>query len=356
MFHMLGEILRGQPGPVLVTGNTGFKGSWLTLLLETLGVPQVGYALEPEKNSLFRFLALDRRVYCKFGDVREETSVEKEFLIHEPSVVIHMAAQSLVLKSYEEPRETFDTNIMGTINVLQAARRVKSVKVVLVITTDKVYRNDGFGRRFIETDSLMGKDPYSASKVATESVCVAWNQLNLQSSGPKILVARAGNVIGGGDTNLDRLIPDIVRSLQNQKTLQIRNMTSTRPWQHVLDPLVGYIKYLEAELGRTNPPPALNFGPREASKNVAYVVQSAQKHFGNQLKYEILPSKTTPQEAHTLDLDSSLAETSLAWAPMWDQDLALDRTFDWWKKVLQQEATFEDCCKADIRSYFEGES
>ncbi len=350
---MLGDILKGQSGPVLITGNTGFKGSWLTLLLEALGVPQVGYSLAPEPGSLFESLALNHQIPYRIADIRDKQSLFEEFRNKQPSTVIHMAAQSLVLKSYENPIETFETNVMGTINVLEAARSTPSVKTVLVITTDKVYRNYELGRKFVESDALMGKDPYSASKVSTESVCVAWQHMNALNGVARILVARAGNVIGGGDTSAFRLIPDIVKSIQSRMPLQVRNMNATRPWQHVLDPLVGYIQYIEAELKGGNPPPALNFGPLEESKRVNEVISIAKKYFGDELEIHDKSLESIEKEAITLDLDSSLAQSVLRWAPVWDQKAALDQTFIWWKKHLKENTDVYTCCSNDINKYIE---
>jgi CDP-glucose 4,6-dehydratase len=311
----------------------------------------VGYALLPEESSLFYSLALHQRNFCRFADIRDRDSLEGEFQAHKPSVVIHLAAQSLVLKSYGEPRETFDINVVGTMNVLEAAMKVDSVKVVLVITTDKVYRNDGLGRRFVESDPLLGRDPYSASKVATESVCAAWSHINALECGVRVLVARAGNVIGGGDMSSDRLIPDLVRSLQKKEKLQIRNLNATRPWQHVLDPLGGYIKYIEEELKGNNPPSALNFGPIEKSKDVAHVLRLAENYFGQEMSIEVNSPDKIHKEAAFLDLDSSLAHSSLAWTPKWDQDIAINKTFEWWKRSLSEHGSILDCCMVDIEDY-----
>ena len=203
-----------------------------------------------------------------------------------PSAIIHLAAQPLVLKSYQDPLETFQTNCMGTANVLKAAFETPSVEIVLVITTDKVYRNDNSGRRFVESDPLEGKDPYSASKVAAEAVCAAWQQISKISGGPKVLVARAGNVIGGGDFAKDRLIPDVIRAVSLGNPIKIRNPLATRPWQHVLDPLIGYLKYMEHGLETPNAEPSLNFGPLEPSLQVNAVLEIAKEYFRDALRIE----------------------------------------------------------------------
>ena len=210
---MLGKRLRELPGPILITGHTGFKGTWLTFLLERLNVPVIGLSLEPEKDSLFDRAKRTGVIPEAFIDIREFHAISRFISEHQPSAVIHMAAQPLVLQSYKTPRETFETNVMGTANVLDAAFKTNSVEAVVVVTTDKVYRNDNSGQSFVETDPLAGKDPYSASKVGTESVVAAWQQIAKISGGPKVISVRAGNVIGGGDWAEDRLMPDLIRGL-----------------------------------------------------------------------------------------------------------------------------------------------
>ena len=220
MNYQLGQRLRDLPGPVLLTGHTGFKGTWMTFLLEHLDVPVVGYSLPAEKDSLYDRAERVGVIPEKFGDILNYELLEQFIDKHNPSTIIHMAAQPLVLKSYENPRATFDVNVMGTANVLDIAFKKDFIEAIVIVTTDKVYKNDDSGRAFIETDPLGGKDPYSASKVGTEAVVAAWQQIAKISGGPQVYSARAGNVIGGGDFAESRLIPDIIRGLVRGATLR----------------------------------------------------------------------------------------------------------------------------------------
>ena len=228
-------------GPVLVTGHTGFKGTWLTLLLEKLGVEVIGYSLEPEKDSLYARIGREGMISEKFADVRNFTAVQKFVDITKPVAVIHLAAQPLVLESFRSPRETFDTNVMGTVNLLESAFKSESVLAFLAITTDKVYKNENKGLAFKESDALAGKDPYSASKVGSEAAVDAWQQISKSLGGPRVTAIRAGNVIGGGDWAKNRLVPDLIRGFKSGSKTIIRNPRSLRPWQHVLEPLSGYL-------------------------------------------------------------------------------------------------------------------
>lgn len=344
----LGKRLRELPGPILVTGHTGFKGTWLTFLLERLNVPVIGLSLTPEKDSLFNRANRTGVIPEEFIDIRDFDTVSRCVSKYQPSAVIHMAAQPLVLESYKTPRETFETNVMGTVNVLDAAFNTKSVEAILVVTTDKVYRNDNSGPAFMETDPLAGKDPYSASKVGTESVVAAWQQIAKVSGGPKVISVRAGNVIGGGDWAENRLIPDLIRGFMSGEPIQIRNPESTRPWQHVLDPLRGYLMALEAALDG-NSLQALNFGPDSESLTVREVVNMSANAWptSTQVEFADDPLGNT-MEAINLQLDSSEAEKVLAWKPYWDQNESVIATATWWDSVLNKLIKPEDACQSDI--------
>lgn len=335
MENPLGQRLRELPGPVLLTGHTGFKGTWMTLLFEHLRIPVIGYSLPPEKDSLYDRARRTGAILEKFEDIRDYKALEHFMDLHKPSTIIHMAAQPLVLKSYDSPRETFDVNIMGTVNVLDIAFKKDFVKAVIVVTTDKVYRNDNSGRAFRETDPLEGKDPYSASKVGTEAAVAAWQQISKVSGGPRVVSVRAGNVIGGGDFALDRLFPDIVRGAISGDPIEIRNPNSTRPWQHVLDPLIGYLSTLEALL-RDSSLTNINFGPssevitvKEAAKHLLDVLQIT-----NEVEYKSSGSDASGIEAMVLSLDSSLATAALNWQPLVSGLRAIEMTGLWWNKVL----------------------
>lgn len=348
MYSNLGERLRELPNPVLVTGHTGFKGTWLTLLLERLEVPVIGLSLSPLENSLFARAHRTGAIPEAFLDIRDFDSVQQFMSAHKPSAVIHMAAQALVLESYKTPRVTFETNVMGTANILAAAFKVESVQAVEVITTDKVYRNDNSGTAFVETDALEGKDPYSASKVAAEAAIAAWQQIAKVAGGPKVFSVRAGNVIGGGDWAEDRLIPDLVRSFVRQSLITVRNPESTRPWEHVLDPLCGYVLALESVLNG-NVIKALNFGPDSESLSVKEIVELSTTAWPLKTSVEFSKdSQGQSAEAKELQLNSSLARKVLGWQPRWSQDEAVLSTISWWDKVLNRGIEPSEACKNDI--------
>ena len=320
MENPLGQRLRELPGPLLLTGHTGFKGTWMTFLLEHLKVPVVGYSLPPEKDSLFDRSERSGAIPEAFEDIRDYEALEGFMDLHNPSTIIHMAAQPLVLKSYETPRETFDVNVMGTVNVLDIAFKKDFIKAIIVVTTDKVYRNDNSGRAFIESDPLGGKDPYSASKVGTEAAVAAWQQIAKVSGGPKVVCVRAGNVIGGGDLADNRIIPDLIRGVMSGRHVEIRNPNSTRPWQHVLDPCKGYLMALELALIKDGPS-HLNFGPKDPSIPVKDIIKIGTKTL-TQIQ-TITASQSVGDvkiEAKALDLNSDLAAHDLNWKPVWTQE------------------------------------
>lgn len=336
MVNPLGQRLRELPGPVLVTGHTGFKGTWLTFLLEHLNVPVVGFSLPPEKDSLFDRADRLGAIPEILADIRDYEALERFIDLHKPSTIIHMAAQPLVLKSYESPRETFDVNVMGTVNLLDISFKKDFIQAVIVVTTDKVYRNDNSGIPFTESDPLEGKDPYSASKVGTEAVISAWQQISRTSGGPAVSSVRAGNVIGGGDFAYNRIIPDLVRGIIKKVTAEIRNPSSTRPWQHVLDPITGYLQVLEALLNQLFFK-SVNFGPDGESINVNTLIEIFESQFGASIK---IKTQSPPQtngiefEAQQLSLDSSIAKSKLGWYPIYSQEDAIRMTAKWWHDYL----------------------
>jgi CDP-glucose 4,6-dehydratase len=341
------QQVQALPGPVLITGHTGFKGTWLTILLERLGVSVVGYSLEPEKNSLYSKASRNGKIRETFSDIRDYQALSKFIYESQPSAVIHMAAQPLVLESYRKPRDTFDINVMGTVNLLNSAFENACVKAVVVVTTDKVYRNDDSGKPFIETDPLAGKDPYSASKVGTEAAVSAWQQISKVSGGPRVVSARAGNVIGGGDWALERLLPDLIKSFLSGTTLSVRNPNSTRPWQHVLDPLLGYLIALEAILGESDVS-AINFGPKSESLNVSRVVEIARTAWNQETNVLTDITSSNNQEAQELQLNSSYANEILGWNPVWSQEEAVIATVNWWRKVENNKVNPFTACLEDI--------
>ena len=351
MENPLGQRLRQSPGPLLLTGHTGFKGTWMTFLLEHIGVPVVGYSLPAHRNSLFERAERKGAIPEAFDDVRNYEALERFIDFHKPATIIHMAAQPLVLKSYENPRETFDVNVMGTVNVLEIAFKKEFVKAIIVVTTDKVYRNDNSGRAFVETDPLEGKDPYSASKVGTEAVVAAWQQIARVSSGPTVASVRAGNVIGGGDFADNRIIPDLIRGVISNKPIKIRNPESTRPWLHVLDPLWGYLLTL-AEIMELKQINNVNFSPRGKSLSVAEVIEIATSSW-EKIKTEIsvikpADAKEYQAESKELNLDSSLAISLLGWGPIYTQQESVLSTVNWWKDFLNNKVSAEELCILEI--------
>ena len=334
-------------GPVLVTGHTGFKGTWLTLLLQELGVEVVGYSLPPEANSLYDRIGREGKIVEEFADIRDLHSIQNFIMRTKPVAVIHLAAQPLVIESYKSPRETFETNVLGTVNLLDAAFQTDTVKAFIAITTDKVYRNDNHGVAFNESDALRGKDPYSASKVGSEAAIAAWQQIATSSGGPKVVATRAGNVIGGGDWAKDRLIPDLIRGFSMGEVVQVRNPMSTRPWQHVLDPLIGYLLTLQEVLNGIDVE-SINFGPSETSLAVSEVVEIAMKSWGNSATVKLESSADSVYEASKLELSSQLAKELLNWDPVWSQRSAVQATTEWWKGLLLEGKDPFELCQKDI--------
>ena len=355
MENPLGQRLRELPGPLMLTGHTGFKGAWMTFLLEHLNIPVVGFSLSAEKDSLFDRAERTGVIPEVFSDIRDYNTLEKFIDEKKPSTIIHMAAKPLVLKSYENPRETFDVNVMGTVNLLDIAFKKNFVKAIIVVTTDKVYRNNNSVRAFVETDPLEGKDPYSASKVGAEAVVVAWQQIAKVSGGPRVVSVRAGNVIGGGDFAENRIIPDLIRGVLTGKAVEIRNPDSTRPWQHVLDPLWGYL-LTTIEILDSNNLVNMNFSPSEQSLSVAEVVEIASRSWES-IKIEVALSKSEEREkfqveSGQLHLDSSLAINRIGWRPRFTQQESVVSTINWWKRYLSNELSAQQLCRIDISDFF----
>ena len=329
---LFGDRYRGRR--VLLTGHTGFKGSWLALWLRELGADVVGVALAPDTSpSHWDLLGLD--VADHRLDIRDDRAVAGIVADTRPEVVFHLAAQPLVRRSYREPLTTWSTNVMGTANLLDACRRTASVRAIVVVTSDKCYENQEWPRGYVESDRLGGHDPYSASKAAAELVAGSYRSAFFHApDAPLLASARAGNVIGGGDWAEDRLIPDLVRAIGANAKLEIRSPQSTRPWQHVLESLSGYLllgqKLLE---GRREFAEGWNFGPGpEANCTVAEVLARLGAHWPK------LAWRTTgapqPHEAGLLYLDSAKARAQLAWTPVWTLDDALTATADWYQAYL----------------------
>ncbi|WAP71174.1 CDP-glucose 4,6-dehydratase [Jiella pelagia] len=318
---------------VLLTGQTGFKGAWLSLWLERLGARVTAVGLAPDTDpSLHRILAPFDGQTHHIGDIRNLGAMERLVAMAQPEIVFHLAAEALVRRSYDDPVATFSTNVMGTVNLLQALRRASALQAVVVVTTDKVYANDEAGRPFEEADRLGGKDPYSASKAAAELVVDSFRSSFFASGGPAIATARAGNVVGGGDWAADRLIPDFVRAMAKGEPLRLRSPMAIRPWQHVVEPLAGYLALAEALSTRPGTvPAALNFGPDPAQfASVAKVVEALGSAFDLPLPW--LPAAgINPPEAQHLRLSSQLAAETLGWRPLMSLEQTLAFTADWYR-------------------------
>jgi CDP-glucose 4,6-dehydratase len=326
---------------VLVTGHTGFKGSWLALLLKQLGAETFGYALDPEtKPSLFVEADLVKCCHHKVANVKDGKRLTEYVQSIQPEVVFHLAAQPLVRRSYEEPVETWKTNVLGTVNLLESLRTIKLRCAVVIITTDKVYENKEWHYGYRETDQLGGHDPYSSSKAAVELAVASWRSsfLNYTSSEVRLASARAGNVIGGGDWSENRIVPDLVRHLSKGLVLPVRNLNAVRPWQHVLDPLYGYMNLAENLYNNNNQElqSAFNFGPgAESFRTVRSLIEEGLKHW--QGKWENNTLENAPHEAGLLNLTIDKARSLLDWKPRWSFEEAVSNTIKWYHRHNQGE-------------------
>ena len=331
---MFGGVYAGRR--VFVTGHTGFKGSWLASWLVDLGADVTGYALEPPTDpSLFDALSLGERLRHVVADVRDRKRLEAEMAAARPSVVFHLAAQPLVRLGYAEPHRTFETNVMGTVNVLEAARACDSVAAVVIVTSDKCYDNPEDGRPFREADAMGGRDPYSASKGCAELVAAAY-RASFFGSDPaaSVATARAGNVIGGGDWAPDRILPDCVRALAAGEPVGVRNPAAVRPWQHVLEPLSGYLQLAARMLSHGHDyEGAWNFGPDagDGARPVRWVVEDFLAEWGAGSWTTPDDAGAQPHEAHFLSLDSDKARQRLQWAPVWDATASVRHTAAWYR-------------------------
>jgi CDP-glucose 4,6-dehydratase len=337
---------------VFVTGHTGFKGGWLSFWLSKMGANVYGYALNPPTNPSF-YVETNlkyRLINSTIGDIRDLDLLVKAMKTAKPSIIIHLAAQPLVLDSYKFPVETFGTNVMGTVNVLESARYVDSLEAIVVVTTDKCYENREWQWPYRENDRLGGHDTYSSSKACAELVTSAYRDSFIASSGIQLASARAGNVIGGGDWANDRLIPDFFRAVDSGKKMIVRSPNAVRPWQHVMEPIFGYL--LLAQKLVTNGSSyaeAWNFGPNESdARTVSWVVDQISQSFPS-LRCEV---DITKQEHETslLRLDSSKAKSKLDWSPRWSLNTALEKTIEW-HQAWQEGIDLVKTTNSQITSY-----
>lgn len=329
---------------VLVTGHTGFKGAWLSLWLQSLGAQVSGFALQsPSEPNLFTLADVARGMAHETGDVRDLAALKANLARHRPEVVLHLAAQSLVRRSYREPVETFAVNVMGTVHLLEAVRSVGSVRAVIVVTSDKCYENREWARGYRETDPLGGHDPYSNSKGCAELVTSSMRRSFFQSGDAAVASARAGNVIGGGDWAEDRLLPDAMRAFMASRAVTIRAPAAIRPWQHVFEPLRGYLLLAQALVEKPGDfAEAWNFGPEDDDcRTVRDVVEIARSHWPQaQVEYGAAPDAL--HEARVLKLDCTKAHVRLPWLPRWRIADAMAASVAWYRAFQQRE---------DMRSY-----
>ncbi len=336
---------------VFITGHTGFKGSWISLWISSLGGIVKGYALEPPTSpSLFNEAKIESIIESQIGDIRDQKALYKSMFEFDPDILIHMAAQPLVRRSYGSPVETYEVNVVGTAKVLEASRSCINLKAIVNITTDKCYENDGRSEGYKEDNPMGGYDPYSSSKGCAELVTSAYRRSFLQDQGVGLASVRAGNVIGGGDWADDRLIPDIIRSFEKSKPVVIRNPKATRPWQHVLEPLSGYL-ILAQKLYENQKEYAegWNFGPNEKDvKPVEWILDKMIEKWPNSSWQ--LDTNSSPHEADFLKLDISKVKSKLGWKPIWELSHALEKIISWHKAWLDKE-DMQTICLAEIEEY-----
>lgn len=329
---------------VLLTGHTGFKGSWLSIWLKNLGVELIGYSLEPPtKLNMFEIAKVESGMTSIKGDVLDLEYLKSVVKKYKPEIVIHMAAQSLVHYSYSKPQKTFATNVMGTVNLFETIREIKGVKVFINVTSDKCYENKEQDKGYCESDPMGGYDPYSSSKGCAELITSAYrnsffNLENFSKHATAIASVRAGNVIGGGDWSSDRLIPDIIKAIFDSKTLKIRNPQAVRPWQHVLEPLNAYLLLIE-KLWDEGPKysEAWNFGPDDCDiKSVSWIVKRFIELWGEKVNF-VFDSSGKLHETQCLKLDCTKARTKLGWSQKWDINTALEKTVEWYRSLKEKE-------------------
>lgn len=342
---------------VFITGHTGFKGSWLCLWLYLLKADITGFALKPPTNpNLFGLCKIDKLTTSITSDVRDYKSLAKAIKAVRPDIIIHMAAQSLVRESYKNPVDTYSINVMGTVNLFEAVRNTDGVKAVINVTTDKCYENREWFWGYRENEPMGGYDPYSNSKACSELITSAYrnsffNPKNYNSHGVGIASVRSGNVIGGGDWSADRLMPDCVRALLDKKRIVLRNPNAVRPWQHVLEPLSGYL-LLAQKLYNNGPKysEGWNFGPDEGdTKPVEWIVKKICEKWGQNASYKIDKGEH-PHEAHYLKLDCSKAKEKLGWYPRWNLEKAIDSVIEW-TQAYQENKDVRKACLKQIEEY-----
>lgn len=345
------EFYRGKK--VLITGHTGFKGSWLCKILSNLGADIIGYSLMPPTSpSLFEIASIQKDVDSVIGDIRDFESLQKVFREKKPEIVFHLAAQPIVRESYKNPIYTYETNVMGTVNICECVRRSDSVKSFVNITTDKVYLNKEWVWGYRENEELDGYDPYSNSKSCSELVTHSYNNSFFKNQGIAVSTARAGNVIGGGDFANDRIIPDCVRAAINKEDIIVRNPFSTRPYQHVLEPLYAYLMIAAMQYKEKKYAGYYNVGPEDADcYQTGVLVSMFVEKWGDEIKW-INKSDNGPHEASFLKLDCSKLKNTFGWKPHWNLDIAIDKVIDWSKCWISQ-GDIRTCMDRQIEEFME---
>ena len=340
---------------VLVTGHTGFKGSWLTIWLHQMGARTTGISLPPESNpNLFDLAKVKELGESHFCDIRDFFNFQKLVQSAEPEIIFHMAAQPLVRESYKDPIGTYSTNVMGTVNILEIMRTLPKLKAAVMVTTDKTYRMNSENKPFSEDDALGGHDPYSASKAASEIIIASYRDSYLRDLGVAVASARAGNVIGGGDWSRDRLIPEVIQAWQENKVAEIRSPHSVRPWQHVLEALSGYLLLAHKIYQNPQLASAYNFGPMTSSTStVQDVIEKARKHYpGSNVHYSDINSG--PHESQWLSLEITKSEEILGFNPQLSLDEAIEKTIKWYESQITG-AQARDLTVKDILNYLPSE-
>ena len=345
----IAEVFKNKK--VLITGHTGFKGSWLCKLLLKLGSKVSGISLQAQKLSLYNLLKLDNEVESYICDIRNLENIKDIVRKINPDIIFHLAAQPLVIESYNNPVYTFETNIMGTVNILESVRELNNLECAIMITTDKVYDNKEWVWGYRENDALGGNDPYSSSKACAELIIKSYKKSFFENL--NIATARAGNVIGGGDFAIDRIIPDIARAIERDEAVELRNPNSVRPWQHVLDVLNGYLliayNLIKSNKNISTELPSYNFAPIDNKQTVEYITKVFIENIGRG-SYKIKTKDTDKKEMNILRLDSSLARKELLWEEKFNTEEAIKQTALWYREYLEG----RDITDKQIEEYLEG--
>tara|TARA_B100001996_G_scaffold135846_1_gene103428 strand:+ start:1937 stop:2992 length:1056 start_codon:yes stop_codon:yes gene_type:complete len=338
---------------VFITGHTGFKGSWLSIWLNELGAKVTGYSLKPQTQpSLFETCLISKKVNSFIGDIRDYKKLKEKISLAKPDIIIHMAAQALVLDSYEDPMKTYQTNLMGTVNILNAIRDISSIKVLINVTSDKCYENNDDFRAFKEDAPMGGFDPYSSSKACSELITAAY-RTSFFKNNVAIATARAGNVIGGGDWASNRIIPDFIKEAHQNRKLSIRNPKAIRPWQFILEPLSGYLILAEKLFQKGfDYAESWNFGPNDqGDKSVEWLISNFDKEYNGKKNFKILLNKSTAYESNYLKLDCSKSLKRLNWAPKLNIEKSISMTCDWYKNFYKKDLDMYSFTIEQIKQY-----